>query len=107
MSAQPISVEAMQISADGLDDIHVFWVNLSPGVGSVTITCYGCAWTCWFGAMRGQTIQQFFAEVDSYYLWTKLGITPALKQRKSDQQYLTRIIEAVQQALVLPVEAAQ
>jgi hypothetical protein len=107
MITTPVTVEAVRIDgANGLDSIHVFWVNVEPsagdfgsGKGYVTIICYGCAWTAYFGGMNGKTIQQFFADVDVDYLVTKMGITPQLKQGKKYDTYLGRIIKSVQAAL--------
>lgn len=96
----PINVEAVEIpEGGGLDTIQVFWSDVAPGKGHVTITCYGCAWTAYWGGMGGRTIRQFFADADTHYLITKLGITPLLKQRKADHAYLGRIIKAIQGAL--------
>lgn len=95
-----LSVEAFEIPAAGsLDAIQVFWQDVGPGQGYVTITCWGCAWACYFGGMSGQTIRQFFASCDTDYLTNKLGITQHLKQDKRGRAYLGRIVEAVQGAL--------
>lgn len=85
--------------AKGLDPIQVFWVDERPGVGSVTITCYGSAWTAWFGAMSDQTIREFFAKADAGYLFTNLGITRYLTKAKHHEVYLSKIIEAVKESL--------
>ncbi len=75
-SAQP---EVLYITnLPDLDPIHVYFLNIEPGRGYVTITCYGCAWTSWFGAMSGRTIQQFVSAAGTDYLVTKLGITQYL-----------------------------
>ena len=79
----PVAVDAVRIvGANGLDPIHVFWVNIEPGCGYVTAICYGAAWTAYFGAMGNSTIQQFFSEADVDYLVIKMGNTPQLKQGK-------------------------
>lgn len=82
-------------SAAGIDPIDVFWKDIGPSQGSVTITCYGCAWTAYFGAMNERTIQEFFMQADTDYLVIKLGITPLLKGRKRDHIYLSRIVEHI------------
>lgn len=89
------------VGAPGLDPIHVYWHDFEPSKGSVTITCYGSAWTAYFGAMGGDTIRQFFARADVGYLVTKLGITPLLKQRKTDHAYLGRIVSAIKDAIAV------
>ena len=62
MTATPITVDAVYLTdVPGLDPIHVFWQNVEPGKGYCTILCYGQAWTVYFGAMSGDTIQKFFA----------------------------------------------
>ena len=104
-----IAVEAYQITdvPPSLDDISVFWQDIGPSRGSVTIICYGAAWTCYFGGMGNRTIREFFKEADTSYLISllalqrlassvsKLGITPQLKARKTDHAYLGRIIDAI------------
>ena len=90
--------------ANGLDRIHVFWMDVAPRKGYVTIICYGQAWTAYFGGMGDLTIREFFARCDTGYMVTKMGITPALKQSKKNDAYLSRIIDAVRQS-VRSVEA--
>ncbi len=103
MTVTPIAVECSRIEgAEGLDPFHVFWVNIEPGVGYVTIICYGAAWTAYFGGMMGQTIQQFFLGVGADYLLAKLGIGPHLKSGKKYDSYLAKIIKAVQDSLKVP-----
>ena len=96
----PVPVEAVRIDAtDGIDPIIVFWVNVEPGKGYVTVICYGSAWTAYFGSMGGLTIQQFFSEVDVDYLVTKMGNTPQLKRGKRHDSYLARIVKVIQASL--------
>ena len=104
------SLEHMYITeTPGLDPINVFWINLEPGQGHVTITCYGSAWTAYFGAMGAQTvpqtIQQFFASVNADYMVTKLAC-PMRRQTKREEIYLTKIFHAVKAALKETGEAA-
>jgi hypothetical protein len=84
---------------DGLDPIIVYWHDVAEWSGYVTITCYGQAWTAYFGAMGGRTIREFFSDADVGYLTNKLGITPLLRRRKSDLIYLSRIIRAIKSTL--------
>lgn len=88
-----------RIDTPGLDPIHVFWLDVAPSAGYVTIICFGQAWTAYFGAMNGKAIREFFADCDVNYMVTKMGITPALKQGKREHAYLGRIIGAVRVAL--------
>lgn len=100
MKVAPVSADAMMITdAPGLDAIHVYWVDVEPWKGYVTITCYGSAWTAYFGGMSGQTIREFFASADTGYLVSKMGITPHLKGTKRDHAYLGKIIDAVRRAI--------
>lgn len=86
------------IPASGsLDQITAFWLNFDPGKGAATIICWGSAWTCCFGAMSGETIQELFCTAGADYLVNKLGISQVLKQSKANDDYLRRIVEAVQQ----------
>lgn len=95
-----LSARAIRITgAPGLDWIEVFWVDYEPSRGSVTITCYGNAWTAYFGAMGGRDIRQFFAGSNTGYLVTKMGISQVLKSRKKDDAYLMKIIDAVKEAI--------
>lgn len=82
----------------GLDAISVFWQDFGPSQGAVTITCFGSAWTTYFGAMHGLTIKEFFLDVGVQYLVNKMGYTQLLKQRKKDLDYLYRIIVAIRAA---------
>ena len=100
MNTTPLNVEATEITeAPSLDAIDVYWQNRGPGQGSVTLCCFGSAWTAYFGAMNERSIQKFFADADTGYLVNKLGITPHLKQAKRDLLYLARIINAVKESL--------
>jgi hypothetical protein len=82
----------------GVDPIHVFWQNVGEGQGYATIICYGSAWTVYFGAMGGRTIQRFFLDADVDYLVTKLH-APTLKDGKKYDAYLTRIVAAIKESL--------
>lgn len=88
-------------SAPALGPIHVFWMDVSPNQGYVTIICYGRAWTAYFGGMPVLTIREFFAMADEDYLVNKLtdGNSP-----KKDKVYLRKIILAIKDALaeILP-----
>lgn len=77
-----------------LDEVVAYWRNVGPGKGFVTLTCWGNAWTAYFGGMGDQTIQPFFYDASTSYLVHKLGVTPHLKQTKRDHAYLSRVIEA-------------
>ena|ERR1017187_41914 len=86
-----------------IDSIRVYWHNIEPGKGYVTITCWGCAWNSYFGSMSGKSIQQFFAEADTSYLVDKLGSTKWIRPTKQHKEYLTRVINAVKNAYYLGI----
>lgn len=100
MKVEPVAVEAMTITeVAGLDRIYVYWVDVGPGQGYATITCWGSAWTVFFGGMGNQAIRQFFAEADTPYLVSKMGITQHLKQSRRAHAYLGKLVDAVKGAL--------
>lgn len=99
-----MAIELLEIpERDGLDSIRVYFDNRGLGQGYLTITCYGCAWNSWWGAMGGDTLQQFFAGADNGYLAGRLGIREHLKQRDRDHKYLWRLIDAIKAELALTV----
>lgn len=98
--ATQVPVECWEIpEANGLDRIHVFWMDVAPGKGYVTIICYGSAWTAYFGAMSGMTIREFFAMADAGYLTSAMGTARTLRLAQGLQDYLCRIILAVKAAI--------
>lgn len=102
----PPELHFEEIHAPGMDTINVYWHDVGEGQGHVTITCWGCAWTCYFNSMPEKTIRQFFAAADVDYLVTKLGITQHLQQRKRDFVYLEKIVTAVRNHLRQEVPTA-
>lgn len=89
-------VPVMEIPASaGLDRIIVYWHDVATGKGHVTITCWGCAWTAYFGGMGKEDIKSFFASADVPYLVSKLGFTQWLKSSKRHESYLARIVAAI------------
>jgi len=51
-----------------LDPVKVMIENIKPGVGNITITCFGKSWTSYWGAMSDRTIQEFFIDCNDSYL---------------------------------------
>lgn len=82
-----------------LDPVDVYMQDFEKGKGQITITCYGSAWTIYFGAMGNKTIQEFFAEAGTDYLVNKLTDRSFQKCTKQHEKYLTRIVNAVKEAL--------
>jgi hypothetical protein len=80
---------------EGLDTIVAYWHDLDPGKGYVVITCWGSAWTSYFGGMGDCAIKQFFKSASTGYLQNKLGITQWLKTSKRHEVYLSRVNNAV------------
>lgn len=99
MSNLPVIGQRIAASAT-LDEINVFWCDFEPYRGSVTITCWGNAWTAYFGGMAPHTIRQFFEKAGTDYLVSKLGISQVLAKRKQNDKHLARIIDRVKLALV-------
>jgi hypothetical protein len=88
-----------------LDPITVFWQNFELGKGIVTLTCYGDAWTAWFGAMGNRTIQQFVDSAGVDYLVNKLSpnhVRLNQTQTKRQDQYLARIVKALKAEMSKP-----
>ncbi len=91
-----MSVELLEVpSRDGLDSIRVYWHNIAPGKGYVTITCYGDSWNTYFNAMSGDTIQEFFQRVGTDYMVNALIHRKWFKKDKNHEKYLTRIVDAI------------
>lgn len=85
--------------ADGLDEIRVYFEDIAPGKGYVTMICYGSAWTAYFGGMGEDTIKQFVMSVGADYMGNKMNDYSHMKQGKPNLNYLRRIINAVQDHL--------
>lgn len=61
-----LSIEITEV--ERLDPIRVMAENYVPGKGRITITCFGKAWTSFWPAMGGDTVQQFLIRVSNDYL---------------------------------------
>lgn len=97
----PLTVKAFTIhGAEALDSIDVYLEDFNPGVGRITISCYGSVWTTFFNAM-GEThnIETFMRTVSVDYLIGRLGSAAHLKQGKQYQGYLKRVVTAVKNAM--------
>ncbi len=57
----------------GLDPITVMLENFEPGKGKITIECFGESWSASWGAMSGDTVQQFVCRTDDHYLAKNLS----------------------------------
>jgi hypothetical protein len=91
-----VSIIVQEITARGnLDPITVYWHDTDIGKGSVTITCYGNAWTSWWGAMGGNTVKEFFLRCDEGYLFNNLANNQVLKQNILAHTYIKKIIATI------------
>lgn len=72
MKTQTSRVEKLMVTElDGLDPVAVYLEDQGEGKGKITITCYGKAWTAYWGAM-GCDIREFILSADNGYLINKL-----------------------------------
>lgn len=70
-------VQKLTISdVSGLDPIAVYLEDQGTGQGKITITCYGQAWTSFWGAMGKRTISEFVSSSDNQYLAKNLSSVP-------------------------------
>ena len=58
---------------DRLDPVTVIAEDIGPRQGKITITCYGKAWTAYWGGMGDCTIKKFFCSCDEHYIAKNLG----------------------------------
>ena len=64
-----------------LDPIQVILKNYRPGVGEITVKCFGECWTAAWGAMGGESVEAFFVSCDDGYLINRLGSGISSDQR--------------------------
>jgi hypothetical protein len=70
------SIEVTQIKLTklkALDPIQVTLDDIEKGKGRIIITCYGSAWTSYWGGMSDRTISEFFCDCDEHYLANNLS----------------------------------
>ena len=69
-----------------LDPVKVMIENIKPGVGNITITCFGKSWTSFWGSMSDRSIQEFFVDCNDSYLINCLdrGISSVLDGNDND-----------------------
>lgn len=84
--------------APKLDPVTVVLQDLGPGNGRLIVECYGLAWSAYWGAMGDRNVRQFVTECGADYIVSKIAPSDR-RLRKSDEAYLTRIVEATQAAL--------
>ena len=82
-----------------LDPVAVIVENFGPGAGKITITCFGEAWSNYWGSMCEQhTLESFFCKADKHYLAGKLktGIKDRIRDTDPatiEQSIKTKIIK--------------
>ena len=79
MKVTKSQVEKITLSdLDSLDPVHVFFEDVAPGWGTLTIYCWGDAWNMTWSAMgNGATIKQFLRSCNTGYIAGKLSTVPA------------------------------
>lgn len=87
-----------------LDPVGVFLedVDEAGNVGYLTLTCYGQAWTAYWGGMGHKGLRRFLLSVNDDYIVNNLvrGMDMILKfQRPRARAYLLRIVGAMRAAL--------
>lgn len=84
-----------------LDPVGIFVEDIEPGKGSITVTCYGRAWTAYWGSMGDRTVQQFMASCGVDYLLGCFGtrLELSVKNQRAEDGYLRRILETVKEAM--------
>ena len=58
---------------DKLDPVIVIMDDMKPGIGSITICCFGKAWTAYWAGMGEQRIAEFFTSSNVGYLADRLS----------------------------------
>lgn len=94
MHIEQSSVKKFKITdAPRLDPIHVYLEDIEPSKGRIVISCYGKAWSAYWGGMGDSTIAQFFSSTgaNNQYLCENLSDTPQLI---TDWDSISEIIES-------------
>lgn len=83
------------VGADKLDPIDLYLDELDDKAAHVTIICYGCSWTTYFGSPGNDGIKSFIGRCNASYLLNRFANGADKKRSKEVELYLLRIIEAV------------
>ena len=78
-----------------LDPVAVIVENFGPGEGKITITCFGEAWSAYWGSMgERHTLESFFCKCDEHYLAGKLktGIKDAVTTDEGLEAHLRKAV---------------
>jgi hypothetical protein len=97
MKITPLAFTAFEITeVRGLDPVRVILQDYGTGQGRLILECYGKAWANFWASMGGSLIE-FLRRADAGYIETALHC--GQKPRKSDREYLLRIVNALKAAL--------
>lgn len=90
-----IKMQIFRVSdVPGIDPVTVVLEDLGPGKGRLIVECYGRAWSAYWGAMgETRTVAKFVSASDRDYLVLRLGAD------RRDREYLSKIVDAVKDAL--------
>jgi len=117
-----MNIESNQVTMLNLTDLHrldpvkVITNDIEEGKGSIIITCYGKAWTAYWGGMSKRKVSQFFIDANTDYLaenlapqinsetqWNPIedecGYDDFKPEKNHEYIYICRIIDAVKSAL--------
>jgi hypothetical protein len=96
MNSESVEFKTITIyDIDCLDPVTVHTRSIPKGTGQITITCFGKAWTAWFGSIGDNTVEEFVSNAGNDYLAGKFFSQG--KQLKKDEVYLCRILDAVRE----------
>lgn len=99
MRVEAIKVEALTIfDAPTLDPVTVILQDVARNHGRLIIECYGKAWSAYWGAMGERSLREFVCGCHADYIANRL-IEGGFKHRSKKDQYVLRIVVAVQEAL--------
>lgn len=85
--------------APALDPVQVFFDNHEPGKGRLTINCYSSSWTAYWGAMSGDSLQQFIRRSDIGYIADRLMCAQVQNRSKAHKNYILRIVKSLKYVL--------
>lgn len=85
MKIQETQTKKLTITdVQGMDAIAVYLEDHAPGIGKITITCYGAAWSSFWAHMGEKyTISTFFRKASNCYLIGNLS--PQLESTEIDE----------------------
>lgn len=81
-----------------LDPIHVVLRDCG-GCGQIIVSCYGSAWTHWFGAIGNHSLRDFIAQCEHGYLADKLLCTTSQKFNAVTTNWVYKISRAVVESM--------